>query len=93
VSFDPEHDTAGVLEELARAHGLDSSRWRLLRGSHDTVREVAAVLGIRYRRLPDGGFNHSSVITLLDASGVVLARVEGLGQPLDVFRERLKAGR
>jgi len=93
VSFDPEHDASAVLEELARSHGLDASRWRLLRGSDDTVREVAAALGIRYRRLPDGGFNHSSVITLLGASGVVLARVEGLGQPLDVFRERLKAGR
>ncbi len=91
VSLDPERDTPEALRALARAHGLDASRWRLLRASDDTVREVAAVLGIRYRRLPDGGFNHSSVITLLDPSGVSLARVEGLGQPLDALRERLRA--
>ena len=93
VSFDPEHDTPEALRALAQAHGLDASRWRLLRAPDDTVREIAALLGIRYRRLPDGGFNHSSVITLLDPSGVILARVEGLGQPVDALRERLRARR
>ena len=93
VSLDPEHDTPEALRALARAHGLDTSRWRLLRAPDDTVRDVAAVLGIRYRRLPDGGFNHSSVITLLDSSGVILTRVEGLGQPTDAVRESLRAGR
>jgi len=93
VTLDPEHDTPEALRALARAHGLDTSRWRLLRAPDDTVREIAAVLGIRYRQLPEGGFNHSSVITLLDASGVALARVEGVGQPLDALRERLRAGR
>jgi protein SCO1/2 len=93
VSLDPEHDTPEALRALAQAHGLDTSRWRLLRAPDDTVREIAAVLGIRYRRLPDGGFNHSSVVTLLDPSGVILARVEGLGQPVDALRERLRARR
>src|SRR3989338_5688031 len=45
----------------------------------DTVREIAAVLGIKYRRLADGLFNHSSVITLLDPDGVVLVRDEAIG--------------
>jgi protein SCO1/2 len=93
VSIDPGHDTPEALRALARAHGLDTSRWRLLGAPDDTVREVAAVLGIRYRRLPDGSFNHSSVITLLDRSGVILARVEGLGQPIDALQESLRAGR
>ena len=91
VSLDPERDTPEALRALARAHDLDASRWRLVRAHEDTVREVAAVLGIRYRRLPDGGFNHSTVIALLDPAGVVLTRVEGVGQPLDALRERLRA--
>jgi protein SCO1/2 len=91
VSLDPKRDTPGALRGLARAHGLDTSRWRLLCAPDDTVREIAAVLGIRYRQLPEGGFNHSSVITLLDPAGVVLARVEGLGQPTDALREALRA--
>jgi protein SCO1/2 len=93
VSIDPEHDTPEALRALARARGLDPSRWRLLGAPDDTVREVAAVLGIRYRRLADGSFNHSSVITLLDRAGVIQARVEGLGQPADALKESLGAGR
>jgi protein SCO1/2 len=90
VSFDPEHDTPEVLAALARAHNLDTSRWRLLRAPDDTVRDVAAALGIRYRALPEGRFNHSSVITLLDADGAILARDEGIGQPHDALLQHLR---
>ena len=90
VSLDPKRDTPEALRGLARAHGLDTSRWRLLCARDDTVREIAAVLGLRYRQLLAGGFNHSSVITLLDPAGVVLARVEGVGQPTDALREALR---
>lgn len=91
VSFDPERDTPEVLQDLARARGVDQSRWRFLRAPDDTVREISAVLGLKYRRLPDGSFNHSSVITLLDPSGVVQARVEGIGQPHADLLRRLRA--
>ena len=33
------------------------------------MRRLAAALNIQYRQLPDGEFNHSTVITLLDAQG------------------------
>jgi protein SCO1/2 len=90
VSIDPEHDTPQALLALSEAHRLDGSRWRLLRAPEDTVREIAALLGIRYRRLPDGSFNHSSVITLLDADGAILARDEGIGQPHDALLQHLR---
>jgi protein SCO1/2 len=79
VSLDPGRDTLDALRALARARQVDESRWRLLRAPEDTVREIAAVLGIRYRRLPDGSVKHSSVITLLDSDGVILARDEAIG--------------
>jgi protein SCO1/2 len=81
VSVDPERDTPDALRALALARHVDESRWRLLRTPEDTVREIAALLGIKYRRLPDGNFSHSSVITLLNPDGVVLARDEGIGGP------------
>ena len=40
---------------------------------------VAALLGVRYRELADGEFNHSSALVLLDAQGRVVARTERLG--------------
>ena len=91
VSLDPERDTPEALKALARARGLDESHWRLLRAPDDTVREIAAALGIKYRRLPDGGFNHSSIITLLDRSGSVQARVDGIGRPYADLLTRLRA--
>jgi protein SCO1/2 len=91
VSLDPERDTPEALQALAQARGIDQSRWGLLRAPDDTVREIAAALGIKYRRQPDGSFNHSSVITLLDRSGVVQSRVEGISRPHASLLKRLRA--
>jgi protein SCO1/2 len=38
------------------------------------------VLGLQYRQLPDGGFNHSSELILLDADGRIAARTNVLGR-------------
>ena len=46
-------------------------------------RDVAGVLGVRYRQLADGGFNHSSALILLDADGRILARTEKIGSQPD----------
>ena len=47
------------------------------------MREIAGVLGIRYRALADGEFNHTSALVLLDAEGRVLARTEQIGSKVD----------
>ena len=74
VSFDSEHDTPEALAGIAKARGLDTSRWTLATGSDDDVRQVAAVLGVSYRKLPEGGFAHDSVLTVLDREGRPVAR-------------------
>lgn len=81
VTFDPERDTVPALHALAKAHGLDSSRWKMLRTDPSTVEELAAVLGIKYRFATNRDINHSSTISLLDRKGVVVDRLEGLRQP------------
>lgn len=93
VSVDPDRDTPEALLALARARQVDESRWRLLRAPGDTVREIAALLGVKYRRLPDGTFDHSSVITLLSPDGVILARDEAIGGPHTALLRRLQSPR
>ena len=44
---------------------------------------LAGVLGVRYRELADGEFNHTSALILLDAEGRVLARTEKMGAKPD----------
>jgi protein SCO1/2 len=89
VSFDPVRDTPASLGKLATVFGIDP-RWRLAQAPEDSVRNLAAALGIRYRFLSDGSLNHSSVLTLLDASGTVAARIEGLDAPDDAIVEKLE---
>jgi protein SCO1/2 len=78
VSFDPARDTTAVLKKTAAAHDCDS-RWLLARCDEPTARKVAAVLGIQYRRLANGEFNHSSIVDALDAQGRIIARTGKLG--------------
>lgn len=99
VSLDPERDTPAALRRLAESHGLDAARWRLLTGADDVVREVAAALGVKFRRLSNGTINHSSVIAVLDRRGVMRTRIDGItpGDPQLVGRvatalERAAAG-
>lgn len=73
VSLDAAHETPATLAAFAEEHHVDSSRWIVARASGADVRALAAALGIRYRALPDGSFNHSTVISLLDREGVIRA--------------------
>ena len=41
------------------------------------------MLGVRYRQLADGGFNHTSALVLLDGDGRIVARTEKIGSVVD----------
>ena len=78
VSFDPQRDTVAVLQQAFQAHSLDE-HWTLARTDDANARKLAAVLGLQYRRLASGEFNHSSTVLLLDAQGRIKARSGQLG--------------
>lgn len=80
ISLDPEHDTPQALTELAERRKLNLARWTLVQPAAEDLRKLSAVLGVQYRQREDGEFNHSSVITLLDAEGRVLAQTSNLSE-------------
>lgn len=80
VSLDAVNDTPDRLMALAGKRKLDAARWTLARTDAAHVRELATALGIRYRDLGNGDFNHSSMLVLLDREGRVLARTETMGK-------------
>ncbi|HVU16250.1 MAG TPA: SCO family protein [Candidatus Didemnitutus sp.] len=82
VSFDSEHDTPRVLTEYRNLHQLDD-RWVLLHGDRDAVRELAALLGVKYRQETNGSFSHSNLITILNAEGEITRQRAGLREALD----------
>ncbi len=73
-SLDTAVDTPERLTVYAKDHGLDLGDWVLFNGDDKAVRELAAALGVRYRRNVDGGFDHSAIITILDAEGRIVAQ-------------------
>ncbi|WP_242101639.1 SCO family protein [Lysobacter sp. M2-1] len=83
LSMDPEHDTPKALQAVVDKRRLDTARWTLASPPPGQVRALAGVLGIRYRQLADGEFNHTSALVLLDANGRILARTERVGSRPD----------
>jgi protein SCO1/2 len=76
-TFDSVADTPERLRLYADGHGLDLKHWLLLGADDDAVRELAAALGVGYRPDGQGGFNHTAVISLLDAKGNIVFQQRG----------------
>ena len=96
ISFDAERDQPDVLRAQSEKRKIDTARWTLAHTDAANVRKIAAMLGIQYRRLDDGDFNHSSVLILLDPEGRIAARTETMGKTDPVFvaaTRRLLGGR
>jgi protein SCO1/2 len=79
-SLDPGRDTPQALRQFAADHHLDLTRWRLFAASEDGVRDLAAVLGVKYASEPSGDIAHSAIIVVIDRTGVVRHRQVGVGQ-------------
>lgn len=83
ITIDPERDTPARLAAVRTERHLESAAWLLLRPEPSDLRGLAGILGIRYRELADGEFNHTTTLVLLDAEGRVLARTERVGGSAD----------
>jgi protein SCO1/2 len=79
-SLDPGRDTPEAMRQFARAHHLDTNRWRLVAASEDGVRDLAAVFGVKYQAEENGEIAHSAMVFVIDADGVVRHRQVGVGQ-------------
>jgi protein SCO1/2 len=82
VSFDLERDTVAALAQYRAARQLDGN-WILLRGDDASVRELAALLGVKYKQEADGSFAHSNVFTILNREGEIVHQRTGLSGGLD----------
>lgn len=79
VSLDPDRDTPEQLKRFATSLRLHPAAWTLLTGDADAVRELAALLGIRYRAEADAQISHSNTYLVLDSDGRMVHRQGGVG--------------
>jgi protein SCO1/2 len=82
VTFDPVRDTAAALAQYRAARQLDGN-WILLRGDDASVRELAALVGVKYKQEADGSFAHSNLFTVLNREGEIVHQRTGLKGGLD----------
>lgn len=90
ISIDPKRDTPEVLMQYAKNNKLDMKRWRLLTGDENSISELAAVLGFKYKKEPDGSFSHSNIINVLNEAGEVAYQHFGLNQDVQDVLDELK---
>lgn len=90
VSFDTERDTVAALHTYRTQHGLEAEHWTLLRGSPDSVQELAAALGVQFKQDARGQFLHSNVITLLDSNGEIAYQKTGLSLETDAMVKQIQ---
>lgn len=89
-SLDSFRESPASLSAFASKRQLPKD-WELLTSDANAVAELAAALGVRYKRLASGDFIHSNVIYLLNSKGEVLAQKEGIKTPAADFVRQVKA--
>lgn len=90
VSLDPERDFPAELHAYRQRQGLSLERWTLLTGAPGSVRELAALLGVQYRKEARDRFAHSNLLTLLNAEGEVVHQSAGLGAEVSDLVEAIQ---
>lgn len=79
ITFDPARDDVQALRDIMQKRVLASPPWTLARTDASSVRKIAATLGIQYRLLPDGEYNHTTVLVLLDGEGRIVGKTKKIG--------------
>lgn len=96
ISFDHERDNPAALTKFIHKMKLTDS-FILLSAKPDTIREVAAALGINYKKLDsstsltagDYEYSHSSLFTLLSPKGEIALQHAGLSVNVDNFKAKI----
>jgi protein SCO1/2 len=90
-TFDPQRDTPAKLTEFAKLHSITSPSWVLAQGSEGAVRKLAVTLGIKYKKVQSGDYEHDATISILDSNGVVKFQADAMNKNIDGAADALKA--
>lgn len=87
-SFDSERDKPEKLKAFKNKMKLGNN-WTLFHANESNVRELANVLGVQYKKTADKNFIHSNVIFVLNESGEIICKKEGLKPDVEVCLKSL----
>ncbi|WP_353642145.1 SCO family protein [Mesorhizobium sp. WSM2239] len=82
VTTDPAKDTAAVLKDYGRAHGLNAENWMFLTKlpgqPEDATRKLSEEYDVRFEPLEGGQQMHGAVTHVIDRGGRFAAKFHGL---------------
>ena len=90
-SLDPERDTPTKLTEFAKLHGINTPSWTLAQGSAGSIRKLAVTLGVKYKKVESGDYEHDATIFILDKDGVVKYQADAMSKNMNGASDALKA--
>ena len=77
ISIDPDNDTPLVLKKYAQERKMDDEHWTLLTSDKESIRELANVLAVKYKKISPIIFSHSNIITVFNKKGEMVHQAEG----------------
>jgi protein SCO1/2 len=89
ITIDPGRDTPEALHAYRGVHQLPADRWTFLQSGPDNTLELAALLGVKFKREASGQFAHSNLITILNQQGEIIHQLAGLNQDISETARRI----
>ncbi|NBB78532.1 MAG: redoxin domain-containing protein [Verrucomicrobia bacterium] len=86
ITFDPEFDSPGILNQYADGFGMEGENFYLLTGDQTVVDDLLRQFGILTME-EDGTINHTMATLLVDDNGRVAFRKEGSNWTVESFLE------
>jgi protein SCO1/2 len=77
ISFDPEYDTAAVLDAHARSAGADGVVWRFASADRPTIDTLLPPFGMTVTREDPGGITHNLRTAIIDRQGRLVTIYDG----------------
>lgn len=77
VGFDTENDTPDAMDDFAQRMGIDLPNWEFVSSDPETIRKLSDDLGFVFYPTDEGGFNHITQTTFVDAEGKVYRQIYG----------------
>jgi len=89
LSFDPEYDTPGILNQYGNAMGMDTPQFELLTGDDEAIQALLRLVGVRTID-ENGTIVHNLVTLLSDDHGRIVLRQDGSRWSADSIFEKLE---
>ncbi|MDO8350145.1 MAG: SCO family protein [Gallionella sp.] len=77
IGFDTDNDTPEAMDNFAKRLDVKVPNWEFVSADAETINKLSKDLGFVFMPAPEGGFNHTTQTTFIDANGKVNLHIYG----------------